>query len=68
MTRERFLTPEFLDELLGNGIIVPRPKSKTTPEDDSWPSEESLLTPEAVEDMRQRMNEQFGAKPQETDD
>ena len=68
MTRERFLTPEFLDDLLGNGLIVPRPKSKTTPEDESWPIEESLLTPEAVEDMRQRMNEQFGAKPQETDD
>jgi len=68
MVRRKFLTPEYVQKLLGNGIIVPRPKSNTTPEDDPWPLEESLLTPEAVEDIRQRMNEQFGAKPPDADD
>jgi len=68
MVRRTDLTPEYVQKLLGNGIIVPRPKSSTESGDESWPSEESLLTPEAVEDMRQRMNEQFGAKPPEADD
>ena len=68
MVRRTDLTPEYVQKLLGSGIIVPRPKFNATPEDDSWPLEESLLTPEAVEDMRQRMNEQFGAKPPDADD
>ena len=62
MVRRTDLTPEYVQKLLGNGIIVPRPKSSTNSVD------EALLTPEVVEDMRQRMNEQFAAKPPEADD
>ena len=59
--RRGFITPEYLETLLGNGILVPISPSRTKSQDLSDDYKGSLLTPEAVEDIRQMMNEQFGA-------
>ena len=58
--RRRFITPEYLETLLGNGILMPISRSTTKSQDLSDDYKASLLTPEAVEEMRQIMNEQFG--------